>query len=407
MWIAYGLSAAVTLAWVVYVSLTGQWGRVLEHVEAAAAMVFGSFVAGSTPQGGGAIAFPVFTKMLMVPGDAARSFALIIQAVGMTAASAHIVLDRRRLDWRALLLVGGSASLGFLVGLVVLADPAEPFWAARIPGPFVRVTFTILLGAMAAMIWLGMRSPARQVRPAVPRDNRRVVAALVLAGFVGGIVSSLVGSGADVLTYLAVVILLDVDPKIGVPTSVVVMTLISILGLVVLGVGDGQLAVEPSTDGRGVVAVSHQWVGDVAPGEDVEVAFLGPVDGPRPDRPPIPLVRFDVFGLWLAALPVVVWGAPLGALFVARITRRGVVVFVALLALAELVSTLALVTELYSDPALALYGLGGLLVATGGMWLLARHRRRLLHLPDVDLATSVTPRTAELSASWARDGLRR
>lgn len=74
-----------------------------------------------------------------------------------------------------------------------------PFWAAHIPGPFVRVTFTILLVAMAVMIWLGMRNPARQIRTTVPRDNRRVV------------------------------------------------------------------------------------------------------DAPRPARPPVPLVRFDVFGLWLGA----------------------------------------------------------------------------------------------------------
>ncbi len=50
-------------------------------------MVFGSFVAGSTAAGGGAVSFPVFTKLLHIPADEARTFGLLIQSVGMTMAS--------------------------------------------------------------------------------------------------------------------------------------------------------------------------------------------------------------------------------------------------------------------------------------------------------------------------------
>ena len=61
---ALAVPAVVTLIWLVFVTVAGHWGRVADHVVASITMVFGSFVAGSTPQGGGAVAFPVFTKLL-------------------------------------------------------------------------------------------------------------------------------------------------------------------------------------------------------------------------------------------------------------------------------------------------------------------------------------------------------
>ena len=72
----YGLPAAIMVIWAGYVSVSGQWDRVSGHWQATLTMIFGSFVAGSTPQGGGAVAFPVFTKVLEVPPPVARSFSL-------------------------------------------------------------------------------------------------------------------------------------------------------------------------------------------------------------------------------------------------------------------------------------------------------------------------------------------
>ncbi len=75
-------------------------------------MTFGSFVAGSTFLGGGAVAFLTLTKMLLVDPVTAKSFSLAIQSVGMTAASIYIFvlsflrfvqvsgnLSRRRKCW--------------------------------------------------------------------------------------------------------------------------------------------------------------------------------------------------------------------------------------------------------------------------------------------------------------------
>mmetsp|Transcript_12047 Transcript_12047/g.36284 ORF Transcript_12047/g.36284 Transcript_12047/m.36284 type:complete len:1354 (+) Transcript_12047:88-4149(+) len=55
------------------------------------AMVFGSFIAGSTPLGGGVVGFPVAVLILKFDADMGRDFSAMIQAVGMTSASYLII----------------------------------------------------------------------------------------------------------------------------------------------------------------------------------------------------------------------------------------------------------------------------------------------------------------------------
>ena len=76
-----------------------------------------SFVAGSTPHGGGAVAFPVLTKVFGVPAADARTFSLSIQAVGMGTAAVVIMLLGllMRLPW-ILDLLGAVA---YVVALVL------------------------------------------------------------------------------------------------------------------------------------------------------------------------------------------------------------------------------------------------------------------------------------------------
>jgi uncharacterized membrane protein YfcA len=92
-------------------------------------MVFGSFVAGSTPQGGGAVAFPVFTKVLEVPADVARTFSLSIQAVGMVVASIIIVLAERKIEIKPIVVSGSAGIVGFLATLFLLGEPDTLFWS--------------------------------------------------------------------------------------------------------------------------------------------------------------------------------------------------------------------------------------------------------------------------------------
>ncbi len=88
--------------------------------------------------------------------------------------------------------------------------------------------------------------------------------------------------------------------------------------------------------------------------------------------------------MWLAAVPIVAWGAPLGSLLASRATDRQLVGFVVALALAEVISTIIFLEPLRTDPALAAFGIIGLIAATGGLAYLQRNRVSVLGLPAID-----------------------
>ena len=87
--VSVSVLVAIT-TWIVWLRLAGPAnaiGSLVTHWEAAVTMIFGSIVAGGTSMGGGAVAFPVFTKVLQVLPHEAKVFSLAIQSVGMGAAS--------------------------------------------------------------------------------------------------------------------------------------------------------------------------------------------------------------------------------------------------------------------------------------------------------------------------------
>ena len=374
----YGLvlSAVITICWLVVVEVTGEWSRVSGHWIAALTMVGGSLVAGATPQGGGAVAFPVFTKILGVNAAAARSFSLSIQAVGMGSAALSIILSRRVVEWRAALVGGTVGSVALVVTLLAIGDPNQPFWPTSLPGPYVKVTFTIIVASMAWVVFLGSRIPIRSVSNEMPPMNHRLWLALGLAGLLGGIASALVGSGSDVFIYLFVVVLFGIRAGVGVPTSVLSMAIVSTTGFVVLGLLDRQLFVSFNDAG---------FVRSVG-GEDLAL--------------PVEPTQADLFGMWLAALPVVAWGAPIGARIASGFSSQTLVRIVVGLASLEIVSTLVFLSDLRSDVSLGVYGFCGLLSAVLGLTLIAAKRRRLFGLPGLDVSTLLTRTTVETSSDY-------
>ena len=353
------------MVWSAYVTIWSQWGRVVDNWISSVTMVAGSFVAGATPQGGGAVAFPVFTKGLEIPGEVARTFSLCIQTVGMGAASCAILIRRRRVEARALVAALPAAVGGFLIGFVVLSDRDRLFAPSVLPGAYVKVGFTLLTAAMAAVIFLGYRVHVLEVRNRVVATGPRATVMLVVCGVIGGLVSSQVGSGADVLLYLGLVVLAGVSPRVGVPTSVLLMASVSLLGFLLLGVLDGQL--------------------DIALGADGVTA----VGGVAIDGAPLEASRFDLFGLWIAAVPIVAWGAPLGSWATSRISDRRLVLAVVALAMLEVVTTIMFLDDLRTDAGLAAFAVIGSVVIVGGLLLLQRHRIELLGLAPLDPESSL------------------
>lgn len=350
--------AGARIAWTVSGVLTASWGvavvagdlstRVADQWESGITMLFGSFLAGSSPEGGGAVAFPVFTKGLHIPGAVARSFGLSIQAVGMGVATLAILLHRRPIHLRATILGSLAAIAGFLVALFVFGDRSVVFWPSEVPTAWVKATFSIVLATTSLMMVRRLRPGGSSSTP-LPW-GRRLDAGLVVVAAAGGGLASMTGTGANILVFLFLVLLADVNPKVALPSVVIVMAAVSVVGVAVLGVADGQLFVEVVDDR--VVAVG---------GVDTDL---------RADRN-------DLLGLFLAAVPVVVWGAPLGSWVAARVRESQLVAFVALLAAVEVVTTCVLVRELREEPALLAYLVIGLVTVPMALISLQHRRYRI------------------------------
>lgn len=74
-------------------------------------MVLGSFLAGSTPLGGGVVAFPIAVLVLNFDAEESRDAAILVQAVGMNAAAFLLAATKLELlDARLILVssVGGT-----------------------------------------------------------------------------------------------------------------------------------------------------------------------------------------------------------------------------------------------------------------------------------------------------------
>ncbi|MCB9373681.1 MAG: TSUP family transporter [Microthrixaceae bacterium] len=329
---------AVIAVWAAAVTVSGSWGRVADGAVAALTMVFGSLVAGATPQGGGAVAFPVFTKVLEVPAAAARTFSLSIQTVGMGTAAVLIVVRRLPVAWRAVRVAAPAAGASFLGSVAGLTDDG-PYLPSVVPDDVVKLAFTVVVASLAVLMVSIRRTPLPH-QDVVPGAGSTGV--LVVAGVLGGVASAMLGSGADVVVFLALTLWFGVRPSVAVPTSVVLMAIVSAVGLVRLGLVDGQL-----------------------------LAADGGVDLPA---------------LWLAAAPVVAIGAPVGSWLASKATDRVLLGVVITLAGVEVLSTVLFLERVRTDPRLT-----ALAVAAGAVVVQAlrsAHRRRFpeLHLSDRPLA---------------------
>ncbi len=346
----WAIPAAIVVVWVGFVTVGDHWSRVTDNWQSALTMTGGGFIAGSTPLGGGAVAFPVFTKALDISAPVARTFGLSIQAVGMGTAALIILLRRYRVDGRAVLVGSAAGVAGFVGALALLAERDTVFWSPTIAAPYVKVTFTVCVAALAYSLYLSSR-PGRPDSTMIEWRTRTWIG-VVGFSLLGGVASALTGTGVNVFLFMFLVIVAGMSSRVGVPTSIVVMAIISIVGLVILGVVDGQLSTTVVADE--VVAVGGS-----------------PID-------PLPARQFDLFGLWIAAIPIVVWAAPLGASFAHALTERRLAGFVVVMAMVEVVTTVILLDDLRRDRRLAGYSLVALTLVLVGVAALCRHRDRLL-----------------------------
>jgi uncharacterized membrane protein YfcA len=300
-------------AWLIFGG-TNAVHHLLINWKVALTMASGSILGGGTSQGGGAVAFPIFTKLLHIAPSDARNFSLAIQSVGMGSASLSIFYLRIPIERRALLYAGVPAIAGVIFGAGWIAPV--------IPPVIVRTSFTVLVTTIGIALLLLNRDGGETRNSKLPWLGGRESIILAAAGFLGGIVSALVGTGENSVTFMVMVLLFRINEKIATPTTVVLMTMAAIPGFL----------------------VHVFWLRDFSPA---------------------------VTGYWLAAIPVVAVGAPLGAILCSYMSRRSIVNLLLFLIALELISTVILVPISRS---VLLVSAGTILVCGSLDWFMSRVR---------------------------------
>ncbi len=80
--------------WFILFNLLNDLQFLADHWYYPVIMILGAFVAGVTPEGGGAVAFPILNIFLSIDREMARDFSLMIQSIGMTSASLFILTHK-------------------------------------------------------------------------------------------------------------------------------------------------------------------------------------------------------------------------------------------------------------------------------------------------------------------------
>jgi uncharacterized membrane protein YfcA len=269
-------------AWLAVVLGGGYLGSVLEHWPIALAMVGGSYVAGSTPMGGGSVGFPVLVLVMDLPATLGRDFSFAVQSVGMTSASIYIISRRQPLEWPMLRAALVGAAIGTPLGVLFIAPLASDL--------LIKLLFAAVLCSFG-LLHLRRINEITSYHGITPTNLAFDNKTGFIVGLLGSMtVASITGVGVDMMIYMVLVLLCHADLKIAIPTSVVLMAFTSVVGIAV-----------------------KLLTGSVQPG---------------------------TFENWLAAAPVVALGAPFGALVVNRLGRRPTLLFVSVLCVGQFVWTL-------------------------------------------------------------------
>jgi uncharacterized membrane protein YfcA len=273
LWIFPCWLAAFYTTWLVIVITGDHWQTLREHWGIAVAMGFGSYVAGSTPMGGGTVGFPILVLLFKLPATLGRDFSFAVQSIGMTSASIFILSRRQPLEWVILRWSLIGSLIGTPLGIL--------FIAPRVPELVIKITFAIVWASFGVLHLRRTGDICANVgeTPAAHRFDRNVGFAIGM--FSGATVAAVTGVGIDMILYAVMVLLMRADLKVAIPSSVIIMAFTSLVG----------------------------------------IAFKNLFTGVQP----------GVFENWLAAVPVVALGAPLGVFIVAKIGRKPTLYFVAVL----------------------------------------------------------------------------
>ncbi|MBK1882042.1 sulfite exporter TauE/SafE family protein [Luteolibacter pohnpeiensis] len=269
--------------WLVLVISGDYWQAIREHWGIAVAMAMGSYAAGATPMGGGTVGFPVLVLLFKQAPTLGRDFSFAVQSVGMTSASIFILCRRQEVEWPMLRWALLGSLIGTPLGILYIAPLAPPV--------IIKLLFAVVWCSFGVLHLYRLRELCQHegMAPGAHRFDRN--AGFLIGLLAGSTVAAITGVGIDMVLYAVLVLLCQADLKIAIPTSVIIMAWTSLLGILL-----------------------KNLTASIQPG---------------------------VFENWLAAAPVVILGAPLGAFVVERVGRKATLLIVSILCIGQFVWTVS------------------------------------------------------------------
>ena len=278
--------ATVYLIYMIAMSTHNLWGLFAERWHMSLTMVLGSLIAGATPEGGGAVAYPVMTLGFKVPPAEARDFSLLIQAVGMSAASLWIYSRGIKIERRYLAICLPMSLVGFFVGALFLRSLIAPTYA--------KISFVCFWLAFGMILFWLNHIRHRETVDRLPSLNDNERNRLAFVGFIGGVLSSIYGNGVDICTFAYVTMRFGLSEKVATPTSVILMASNALFGVLCTQLSSSVLS---ST----------------------------------------------VLDFWLVCIPVVLIGAPFGAYLTSKVKRLWIAGLLYTLILTQFVAAILII----------------------------------------------------------------
>jgi uncharacterized protein len=281
LWIWFLWLAAFYSVWAWLVFGKGQWPIAKAHWPMALSMALGSYVAGSTPMGGGSVGFPVLVLFFKMPASLGRDFSFAVQSIGMVSASIFILTRRQPLAWSMLKGSIVGAVIGTPLGIFFVAPFVSELW--------IKLIFAVIWASFGVLHLYRLNEISAHDGMTEFDEHWDFRVGLLIGVFSAATVVAVTGVGIDMVLYAALVLLCRADLKIAIPTSVVIMGFNSAFGIL----------------------VKHFSTG----------------------------LQPNVYENWLAAAPVVALGAPLGVFVVNLVGRKPTLMFVAVLCVGQFIWT--------------------------------------------------------------------
>ncbi|MCP9756112.1 sulfite exporter TauE/SafE family protein [Lacihabitans sp. CCS-44] len=273
----------VLCSWFYFVSQNNLFYYIEKHVWAVVTMIFGSFIAGSSPEGSAAVAYPVFTLLLDIKPAVARNFAFAIQSLGMTSASLLIFGLKLKVDWNYIKYVTIGGVFGLVFGTYYVVPLISP--------PMAKLFFVSLWLSFGIVLWRENSKPTRLVHDLIENFQKSDMIRLLVFGLIGGIISSIFGTGINIFTFCLMTIYYGINEKVAVPSSIIIMSIETILGFFI---------------------------------------HAGVVNDFQP----------EAFEMWIACIPFVIIFAPLGSFVVSKLPRTAIANFLNIILFVQFVGAM-------------------------------------------------------------------